>query len=338
MYRISKTWRPWLYQGHHRRRRYFEGWYYKLVDASGENIVAIIPGIAKHPEAHSPGSNSAEADGSHSFIQVFDGKKKTACYHRYPADSFEASKRALSLRIGNSSFTYGGIQLDIDDASGRVKGELTFSTPAPWPIKLFRPGYMGWYAFMPFMQCYHGVLSFDHSIQGSLQVNGRTVNFDGGRGYMEKDWGASFPRSWIWMQSNHFQEEEVSFMCSIATIPWLGSYFTGFGAGLWLKGAFYPFSKWNGTRLEALSVKENKCSFRLVHKNYRIKVEASGDDPVALKSPVIGKMEGTTFESLEAEISIRFEIRDGADWREVFKGEGRHGGLEIMGDTTRLVY
>ena len=63
---------------------------------------------------------------------------------------------------------------------------------------------MGPYTFAPFMECYHGVLSFDHTIAGSLAVDGQELDFTGGHGYIEKDWGQAFPKAWIWTQSNHF--------------------------------------------------------------------------------------------------------------------------------------
>ena len=81
------------------------------------------------------------------------------------------------------------------------------------------------------MECYHGILSMNHSINGTLILNGKTLSFDKGRGYMEKDWGHSFPEGYIWMQSNHFSKKETSIKISVAKIPWLRSSFIGFIAG-----------------------------------------------------------------------------------------------------------
>jgi tocopherol cyclase len=43
-------------------------------------------------------------------------------------------------------------------------------------------------------------------------VGGRRVDFSGGSGYIEKDWGRSFPRAWIWAQSNTFTQPGTSFL------------------------------------------------------------------------------------------------------------------------------
>jgi hypothetical protein len=56
----------------------------------------------------------------------------------------------------------------------------------------------GWYSFMRFMECYHGIIVVDADAEGT--VNGEFRS--GERFYLEKDWGTSFPRSWIWLQSN----------------------------------------------------------------------------------------------------------------------------------------
>ncbi len=72
------------------------------------------------------------------------------------------------------------------------KGEVEFSNQVPWRKKWYSPGIMGPFSFMPFMECYRGILSMDHSIKGSLTIDGEEIDFHNGRGYMEKDWGARF--------------------------------------------------------------------------------------------------------------------------------------------------
>ena len=55
-------------------------------------------------------------------------------------------------------------------------------------VKLFlSPGIMGPYSFIPFMECYHGILSMNHKILGSLKYNDENISFNGGKCYMEKD-------------------------------------------------------------------------------------------------------------------------------------------------------
>ena len=42
---------------------------------------------------------------------------------------------------------------------------------------------MGWYAYVPTMECFHGILSMNHTLTGQLTLNKSKLNFDGGKGY-----------------------------------------------------------------------------------------------------------------------------------------------------------
>ena len=36
---------------------------------------------------------------------------------------------------------------------------------------------------------------------GALDVGGASVKIDGGRAYVEKDWGSKFPKTHVWVQA-----------------------------------------------------------------------------------------------------------------------------------------
>jgi hypothetical protein len=108
---------------------------------------------------------------------------------------------------------------------------------------------MGPYACVPFMECYQGIISMDHVINGELVIDGERIDFTNGRGYMEKDWGRSFPSAYFWMQSNHFSEAGISLKCSVAKIPWMRGSFVGFIAGVWLKDRLIRFTTYNQSKL-----------------------------------------------------------------------------------------
>ena len=115
------------------------------------------------------------------------------------------------------------------------------------------------------MECYHGVLSFDHTIQGELTIDGQAVDFSRGRGYIEKDWGKSFPSAWVWYQSNHFPQTGVCLTASIAVIPWLRSAFRGFIIGLWILGTLVRFASYTGANTDSLET-GNPSTCLLVYK------------------------------------------------------------------------
>jgi tocopherol cyclase len=324
---ILNTWRPAAYHGWGKRPPFFEGWYFKVVDAGGRHPYAVIPGVFIGSD---PGS-------THAFVQTLDGATGRSTYHRYPCDQFNAAPRGFGIRIGPNHFHRDRMVLDIQSPERTLRGELSFSGGAAWPITAASPGIMGPYAYVPFMECYHGVLSFDHRISGRLTVDGTSLDYTGGRGYIEKDWGQSFPKAWIWMQSNHFATTGTSVTASVAVIPWRGGAFNGFIAGLWHEGRLYRFATYTGARLDRQEVTDQTVTLSYVDSRrdgYRLEIEATRATGGLLHSPERTAMLQRVMESLTATIGVR--LVQNATGKTIFAGTGEHAGLEVVGELPRL--
>jgi hypothetical protein len=320
---IYETLHPEIYHGHDRKPPFFEGWYYRLIDASEERRYAIIPGIFLGKDAHA-------------FIQVLEGHTRRSAYRTFPVDQFWADRERFEVRIGENVFTRESIRmaLDRDETLGQISGELRFTGGQPWPVTLGSPGIMGWYAWIPTMECYHGVLSFDHSISGTLQIEGQRHVFDGGRGYIEKDWGKSFPSAYIWFQSNHFDTPRTCLTASIAIIPWLRTSFRGMIIGLWLDGKLYRFATYTGARSEKLELKENHLTWVVTNGDLRLELNAVQATGGLIYGPTLHDMGKRVDESLDGSLRVRLTGRGG---KLIFEGDGRHAGFEINGDLPRLL-
>ncbi len=223
--------------------------------------------------------------------------------------------------------------LDIQSPERTIRGELTFAGGTGWPVTPLSPGIMGWYAYVPFMECYHGVLSFDHAVSGRLTVDGETLDYSGGRGYIEKDWGQAFPKAWIWMQSNHFATPHVCLTASVAVIPWRGSAFNGFIAGLWHAGRLYRFATYTGARLERQEIDDRRVVLHYVdprRDGCRLEIEASRATGGLLHSPERTAMLQRVMESLTASLHVR--LVENATGKAIFEDTGEHAGLEVVGD------
>lgn len=318
--RLHAFFNPEQFQGWGKRRNYFEGWYFKLVSAGGGQALAIIPGVAMDTQG-----------GRHAFIQVLDGKRKTALYHRFEFDAFVPDKKSFAIRIGNNHFSGEGFEIDLPG----LRGQIRLLNTVGWPKPFYSPGIMGPYSFAPFMECYHGIVSMDHGLEGSLEQEGVPVNFSGGRGYTEKDWGRSFPSAYCWMQSNHFSRPGISLKCSVARIPWIRNAFTGFIAGLWLDGKLHRFTTYNGTKLKQCTIAEQDVNIELRNPRYRLKIRAHRDEATGLAAPIRGLMEGRIEESMTARLEVELlETRSG---RLIFSDTGHHAGLEVAGKTELIV-
>ena len=323
---LRTTLHPAWYQGQSRGGPYFEGWYYKLVDSSETHRLAVIPGIFR-------GSDSGE---SHAFVQVLDGQSGQTTYHEYPADTFEAAKQGLDIRVGPNRFSLDSIELEIETQEQSLKGAVSLTDLVPWPSTLLSPGAMGPFAWIPFLQTYHGVVSFDHEIHGSLIIDGETVSFNNGRGYTEKDWGHSFPNAWIWMQTNHFDQVGTSLTLSIATIPLLGFSFRGFLVGLWHAGTLYRFTTYTGAQIDDLTVDDHVHAV-ISDNAFRLEITGRSTGGGVLRGPTGVDMSGRVPESLTGLVTIRLSRWKDRGSRPIFEGTGRNAGLEVVGDTSRLL-
>jgi tocopherol cyclase len=318
---------PALYHGRGKKPPFFEGWYYKIVSADEKSVYAVIPGISLSPD---PG-------GSHAFIQFFDGRSGRVDHVRFGTEEFQADRKILDLRIGKNRFTADALDLDLSASDLHVRGRLEFSGLTPWPVSLRSPGIMGWYAWVPGMECFHGIISLDHSIGGRLIINGEKKDFSGGRGYTEKDWGRSFPKAWIWSQTNHFSEPGTSLTASLAIIPWIRRPFPGFIVGFRHGGRLYRFATYTGARMESLALTEDKIVWAVGDRDHRLEMCAWRRQGGSLHAPTAAGMTGRILESLDAEIKVKLSERRGAELLTVYEGPGRNAGLESAGDLEALI-
>lgn len=334
-----KIWNPAVFHGVNQDRQFFEGWYYKLISKDRINRWAVIPGVFHHPDP----------ELRHAFVQVLNGVTSQVTYHRFPINEFQASGNEWQIRIGRNHFSSKGLQLDLDDGTQQVKGEILFGKLNPWPVKFLSPGVMGPYRFAPFMQTYHGVLSLDHSLEGSLYVQGKQVDFVEGRGYIEKDWGNTFPRAYIWMQSNHFPQSGVSLTASVATIPWLTGWFRGFLVGLLIEERLYRFTTYLGSEIQTLTVTDEEVAWKLIGKSlsdparrfstFELTILAERGQGGLLSSPELDGMTPRILESLSASLDVKLIGLDkNMDPQHmIYQGKGTCGGLEVAGSIPEIV-
>lgn len=308
---------PEIFQGNLSKQKYFEGWYYKLVSADETHAIAVIPGIAIYDETD-----------RHAFIQVINGIKQVTSYHRFPLADFSAGREELKIDIGNNHFSKNKISLDLPELSG----EISFSNTTPLLSSPFSPGIMGWYSFVPRMQCYHGIVSLHHRLAGRTIGSAGDIDWKGGTGYIEKDWGTSFPKCWIWIHSNNFKDHApASLMASVAHIPWMGRYFPGFIVILLAGGVEYRFATYNGSRMKC-RVLEDQVILEFKRGALNLSIQAFRGPTAMLRSPMTGQMTGKVNESLQARVEVTLSLSGRPFW----VSGGTTAGLEVAGDTTIL--
>lgn len=181
------------------RKSYFEGWYMKQ---QKDNITFIV--IA--------GYHRNKKQQITPFIQLI--VNGDSYYLEYPQNALHYNRSKGHMQIGNSLFTENGMKLKIKRKGIQIQGQILFFNRQSAGIDI-----MGPFAWVPFMQCRHSIMSMRHYLYGSIKVNEKWLDFYGGHGYMEGDRGRRFPKEYIWFQCDDFVHSNCSIMLSVATIP-----------------------------------------------------------------------------------------------------------------------
>lgn len=315
------TWlRPELPQVDPRRRGYFEGWYYKLVDADSRVALALIPGVATGPGRR---GGSASPEG-HCFLQALSPQLALRADVRFPMAQYSVSHRSLQVSVGPCVFRRDGLRVNLDDGH-QIEGELRFTDVVPFPARGVLRGPMGPFGWLPGMECYHGIVNVRHRIVGALRIDGMQIDFTGGTGYVEKDWGRSFPSAWVWLQGNHFEHSAACFLFSAAIIPAATGSFLGFFALLMDGGQAHMLATYNSARLRELRHDGNTVHALAQGRGGTLEVVAQCDAQGVLRAPKNGLMNRTIEESITAVLQVRWRDTHG---NVIFDGRSPHGGME----------
>lgn len=210
-------------------------------------------------------------------------------------------------------FSKKGIILDIQTPYLVLTGKIRYSELCPIKYDI-----MGPFRFFP-MECRHGVISMYHRLKGKVLLNGEEIDFTGGRGYMEKDSGKSFPSSYTWIQANDFSEP-CSIMASVASIPFCRFHFQGCICVIQYRGKEYRLATYLGVRILSCTPK------RIVLKQgrYRLEIRIHSPKGHKLSAPKNGEMTRTILENPSCPAEFLFYIRE----KRVFYLHSEHASFE----------
>lgn len=279
-----------LYHGELMKSPYFEGWYYKVT--TDTIAFAIIIGISKNKQEE------------HAFIQTIDTLSKKTYYYRYEMQDVDICDSPFSIRIQNNHFSKHHIQLYLVNLHVNVSmyefTELQGTT--------YAPTIMGPFSYYKQMQCVHSIISLQHFVRGEITCENQVIPITG-IGYMEKDRGVSFPKEYIWAQSNACNVKNCCFFLSIAHIPMLSTSFTGCICVLMINHKQYRFATYYGVRIKHMKMypysHHKEVHITLKQASYHMDIVIKQYHAYPLVAPADGVMEPKVFESLDSEIFIK---------------------------------
>ncbi len=293
-------------------KNYFEGWYFK--NTNQKESISFIPGV------------NIDNLNKKAFIQVITNE--SSYYINYDIEDFGFDFQHWCIKIGNNTFGKDGVHLEIEDIKQNIKiyGNLRYSHQQNINTHLFYPNIMGPFSYIPFMECNHAIINMYNKINGSIKINNQQMDFCNGTGYIEKDWGCSFPKSYIWCQGNCFQEYNASFMLSIAHIPFGFFSFKGLICVLIIDHEEYKFTTYNHTKILKYVINNNIIDIALKKGSYQLNIQSHSNKGLKLVAPKNGKMEKEILESITSLISVTLKKNNHI----IFSDTSTNCGLEIV--------
>lgn len=303
---------PDVFQGSNKlnkSKNYFEGWYFK--NTNKENGISFIPGI------------NIENEDKKAFIQVITNA--TSHYVNYNIKDFEYNLNPFFIKIGDNFFSKDGIHINIKEPNLSVYGEIEYSKSENINTNFLNPNIMGPFSYIPFMECNHAILCMKSNASGYITLNSQDIKFKNDIGYIEKDWGCSFPKKYIWCQANNFNISNASFMLSIANIPFKFFEFRGLICVLKIDDKEYKFTTYNNAKILKYNV-DKSIDITLRKGDYEITIKSKNDEGLKLSAPVKGKMLKDIYESISSKVTVTLKHKNNI----IFSDISNNCGLEIV--------
>lgn len=295
------------FHGKNKVTSFYEGWYFKHQE--GDEAISFIPGMQVD-----------ENSCAKAFIQVIT--KDESHYFAFPISKFYADQEVLFIRIGNNVFTKQGIFIDINQENSkrekvRIKGFFHFE--GIWKVKY---PVMGPLQYLP-LPCKHGVISMRHGVRGNIQINEKSIVMFQGVGYIETDYGTSFPRNYFWTQANAIRIQGPQLFTSIATLPFCHKEIVGCIAIIAYQGREYRLATYLGAKVriikETLAIIQQGRWTLCIHMN-------KGHRPQELIAPCKGSMNRKIQEDVKC--VARYTFYQGR--KKVFDWTTRNASVEFV--------
>lgn len=293
---------------------YFEGWYFK--NSNTKETIAFIPGI---------NLNNKEKKA---FIQVITNNH--SYFINYDIELFEYNDEPFFIKIGDNFFSETYISINIKDELSKLNiyGEIEYQNQKNIHINLLNPNIMGPFSYLKSMDCNHAILSMKSIINGKININNKRIIFQNNNGYIEKDWGISFPKNYIWLQGNNFKNKNASFMLSIANIPFKCFNFKGLICSLIVDNLEYRFATYNNSKIVKYEIDNNNLNIIIKKGKYQLEISSKLKQGLKLSAPVKGKMIKDIYESVASIINITLKENN----KILFKDTSKNCGLEIVSE------
>lgn len=277
---------PTLLQGDIAKYNYFEGWFQKIYVPEQNTSIIIIYGIATGNELTKTG-----------FIQLFIPGHEVI-YLNYPQHEVALLKSKHEVKLGPNYFSNNRIHIE----NKHIQLDLEL---IPQVNKTLKRNSMGNFYLVPGLPCYHSVLQVNSFVKGHISINNESIHLTRSSGYLEKNWGTSFPEKYFWMHAQDPLNSNNQVLYSQAEIKWGNKTFIKHLGFIHLNGKSVDLRKMHQKHINHKLSERNQLelSFDLLDLTFNFDLK---DTSIAsFKSPYNGKMSNTILHNVDVPIQVK---------------------------------
>ena len=277
--------KPSSLKGAFERNKYFEGWFQKIYSSEHQASFVIIYGYAT--------ANSPDTFG---FIQLLlPGKLPRLLY--FPKNEITCDKDRHIMVMGKNKMSKDSIEIDTKD----IRIKLNFKNDQL--IQTFKNS-MGYSYFVPNLPCYHSVLNAYHFVSGEIRHGDVQYSLVNEMGYLEKNWGTSFPESYLWLHAIDPKNSQISLLFSRAEIKWLGKKFIRHVGHFRIDGMEIDLRELRNISIITLDQNPEKQIIRIESKSLKLDISINLGKNVILKGPTNGELSRDIIHHTDAVIDV----------------------------------
>jgi hypothetical protein len=177
-----------------------EGYYWRLSDPGSGRCVVALCGVCRAPAGAAGTAGSAGSAGSWAVVALAAHPGGFVRWTNAPAAAAEPDALgALAWEAGAPVLRGSERRIAVDLGPG-ARLDAVLEGRAGWPRRAL--GALGVAQVAPALPQYWHPAVLGARVRGTAVLGGESVSLDGWDGYVEKNWGGTFPGEWWWGQAS----------------------------------------------------------------------------------------------------------------------------------------
>jgi predicted transport protein len=169
---------------------------------------------------------------------------------------------------------------------------------------------MGYSYFVPNLPCYHSVLNASHVVSGEISYDGGQYSLVNEMGYLEKNWGTSFPENYFWLHAIDPENPQISLLFSRAEIKWLGKTFIRHVGHFRIDGMEIDLRELRNISTITFDQNTEIQTIRIESKSLKLYISINIGKNVILKGPTNGELSRDIIHHIDAVIDVKMIIEN----------------------------